>query len=97
MSVSTEAAILILDEAREFSFIKTVPGERGEITISLHDEMRELIKKHVLDEIDRDQSLRREYSAAAVLGWEEKCNKLSELLQGESRDRAEQQKLSKEN
>jgi ABC-type sugar transport system substrate-binding protein len=63
MGLSESESAKLYDEATGYVFIKVLPGGLG---ISLHDEMRELVKKHVWAKIDRWDERQRRDSRLAV-------------------------------
>ena len=61
MGVSDEQAVDLFEEAKGLVFVKTLPG--GSLT--LHDEMRRMVREYVLKKIDPKRKERIEYSKIA--------------------------------
>lgn len=62
LDLSTQEAKLLFDEVKDYVFVKSLPGER----ITLHDEMRRMIRENVWPEIDRYGHRQRRDSRLAV-------------------------------
>lgn len=77
MKISYEDASNLLEDARGYVFIKTLPNGR----ISLHDEMRRMINKHVWTKVD-PKGHRRQNDSQVIAGHlKEASTKLRENIQ----------------
>jgi tetratricopeptide (TPR) repeat protein len=81
----------LFDEAKIFVFVKSLPDGR----ISLHDEMRDMVNKHVWPQVDGGESRRQWYSELAIAGLERRAQDIeAQIVQFEDQEQSFTEKVS---
>jgi ABC-type sugar transport system substrate-binding protein/tetratricopeptide (TPR) repeat protein len=77
LGISEEAARGLFEEAKGYTFVKSLPDGR----ITLHDEMRRMVNEYVWPEVDPDGDRQRRDSQLIVACLEDKARVLADRIQ----------------